>query len=66
MGFWEGLGGFAKDVGKSFMDNAAQMQALKAEFEDKSSSELKDIVRRNRDSRETMVAAKILRGRGEM
>lgn len=71
MGFWDTVGSVAKAGMNSLNEYNAEMQALKARFEDKSSDELRKIMKSEggffgHSDKERKMAYIVLKQRGEV
>ncbi|UOO90235.1 transposase [Vitreoscilla massiliensis] len=69
MGFWDTAGKVAQGALNAIEEKGAEIQSIKMRYEDKSSGELRDIVKGNgffsASNLEKQVALKILRERGD-
>ena len=69
MGFWDTAGKVAQGALYAIEENGAEIQSIKMRYEDKSSSELQDIVKGtgflSASKLEKQVALKILKDRGD-
>lgn len=70
MGFWDSVGSVAKSVANAASEYNAEMQALKMRMQDKSSSELRSIVKSegffSSSEKERKMAYLVLKERGEV